>query len=76
MQGKNEVTIESVVYGGVFLSCFQEGKITAWNEMSEHSIMRIHAKVCHNLKSLHKKLSFSLVNVTESTFFGGFVYIC
>ena len=55
MQGKNEVTIESVVYGGVFLSCFQEGKITAWNEMSEHSIMRIHAKVCHNLKSLHKK---------------------
>ena len=48
MQGKNEATIESVVYGGVFLSCFQEGKITAWNEMSEHSIMRIHAKVCHN----------------------------
>ena len=48
MQGKNEATIESVVYGGVFLSCFQEGKITAWNEMSEHSIMRVHAKVCHN----------------------------
>ena len=55
MQGKNEVTIESVVYGRVFLSCFQEGKITAWNEMSEHSIMRIHAKVCHNLKLLHNK---------------------
>ena len=75
MQGKNEVTIESVVYGGVFLSCFQEGKITAWNEMSEHSIMRIHGKVCYNSKSLHKKSSFSLVNVNKSRFFYGFVYI-
>ena len=46
MQGENEVKIESVVYR--FLSRFQEGKITARNEMSDRSIIRTHAKVCQN----------------------------